>query len=90
MKEQELNYYILFETYTQGMALQKYLREAHISGRIAATPRSIQGELGCGMSILLKEEDVEAAKKVIEEKQAEYHDIVALPCQINPKRDRYC
>lgn len=90
MKDQELNYYILFQTYTDGMALQKLLREAHIPGRIAPTPRSIQGELGCGMSILLQEKDVEVAKACIEENQAVYHDIVSIPCQINPKRDKYC
>lgn len=90
MADQELNYYILFQTFTDGMALQKLLREAHIPGRIAPAPRSIQGELGCGMSILLKAADVEAARSCIEAHHATYHDIVALPCQIDPKRDRYC
>ena len=90
MKEANLNYYILFETYTQGMQLQQYLRAEKIPSRIAPTPRSIQGELGCGMSILLTEEHVGAARECIRKHQAVYHDMVSLPCQINPKRDRYC
>lgn len=90
METQELNYYILFKTFTDGMALQKLLRKAQILSRIAPTPRSIQGELGCGMSILLKEQDMAAARECIEKNHAAYHDIVSLPCQINPKRDIYC
>lgn len=91
MAEKELNYYILFETYTQGMQLQKYLREEGIPSRIAPAPRSIQGELGCGMAILLKtEEDMLAARACIEKHNAAYYDIAALPCQINPHRDIYC
>lgn len=88
---QELNYYILFETFTHGMALQEYLRADGVPSRISPAPRSIQGELGCGMSILLKTEaDKEAALACIQKHNATYYDIVALPCQINPKRDRYC
>lgn len=89
-KSSEINYYILFEDYTQGMILQKLLREEKIPSRIAPAPRAIQGELGCGMSILLKEEDVERAKACIEKNKAEYYGIVPLPCQINPHRDQYC
>lgn len=86
----KLNYYILFENHTQGMQLMKYLRAEKIPARIAPAPRSIQGELGCGMSILLKEEHVEAAKQCISRHHAVYYDIVSLPCQINPRRDQYC
>ncbi|SDB19472.1 DUF3343 domain-containing protein [Eubacterium oxidoreducens] len=90
MTEDTLNYYILFETYTQGMELQQMLRKEQIPSRIAPTPRSIQGELGCGMSILLKEEHLEDAKACIKKNKAEYYDLVGLKPQINPKRDRYC
>ncbi len=90
MESEELNYYILFETYTQGMELQTQLRREKVPSRIAPTPRCIQGELGCGMSILLKQEDVERAKACIEKYQSKYYDIVSLKPQINPRRDRYC
>ena len=87
---ERLNYYILFATYTQGMALKDLLTANRIPCRIAPAPRSIQGELGCGMSLLLQPEDIDAARDCIRIHQAEYYDIVALPCQINPKRNRFC
>lgn len=91
MAGQEMNYYILFETYTQGMALQKLLREENISSRISPAPRSIQGKLGCGMAILISDkEELEKAKDCIERHLAPYYAIRELPCQINPRRDRYC
>lgn len=86
----ELNYYILFANYTHGLALQELLKEEGIPSRIAPTPRSIQGELSCGMSLLVQEEHVERARDCIQRNQAAYHDIVSLPCQIQPRRDRFC
>lgn len=86
----EINYYILFANYTHGLLLQELLKKDGVSARIAPTPRSIQGELSCGMSLLLKEDQIEAAKASIEKHQAEYHDIVAMPCQIKPGRNRFC
>ncbi len=85
-----INYYILFENYTQGMLLQELLREEGISSRISPAPRSIQGELGCGMSLLIQPEDIDRVRECIEKHHAEYHDIAALPCQINPRRNRFC
>jgi len=77
-----INYYILFENYTQGMLLQELLREEHISSRISPAPRSIQGELGCGMSLLIQPEDIDRVRECIEKNHAEYHHIAALPSQI--------
>ena len=65
------------------MLLQELLREEHISSRISPAPRSIQRELGCGMSLLIQPEDIEQVRECIEKHHAEYHDIAALPCQIN-------
>ena len=86
----ELNYYILFANYTQGLALLDMLKEEGLNARIAPTPRSIQGELSCGMSLLVKEEHIEAIRAYLAESGAEYHSIVEMPCQIRPKRDRFC
>lgn len=89
-EKQRLNYYILFKTHTQGMQLREYLKADGVPCRIAPAPRCIQGELGCGISLLIDEEDIERAKAVIEKRKAEHHDIVSLPCQINPNRLRFC
>lgn len=86
----EYDYYILFENYTHGMAMNKLLREHKIPARISPAPRSLQGIVGCGMSILLKEKDIEPALECIKNSNAVYHSIEKLQCQIDPGRDRYC
>ena len=89
-EKKDIHYYILFKTYTQGMALHELLRGNGIRSRVAPAPRSIQGELGCGMSLLIMPEDIDAVRKCIEEHNAEYHDIVPLENQINPNRHKFC
>ena len=86
----ELNYYILFANYTQGLALLDMLKEEGLNARIVPTPRSIQGELSCGMSLLVKQEDIDAVRSYLERSDAEYHSIVEMPCQIRPNRNRFC
>lgn len=90
MASEELNYYILFANYTQGLALLDMLKEKGLNARIAPTPRSIQGELSCGMSLLVKQEDIDAVRSYLEGSDAEYHSIVEMPCQIRPNRNRFC
>lgn len=89
-KQPELNYYILFANYTHGLALQELLLKEGLKARIAPTPRSIQGELSCGMSLLVKQEDIEAVKECIERYKAEHHGIVAMENQIQPNRNKFC
>ena len=38
----------------------------------------------------IQPEDIETVRSCIEKNQAKYYDIVPLPCQINPKRNRFC
>ena len=89
-EKKEIHYYILFETYTQGMALHELLRGNGIRSRVAPAPRAIQGKLGCGMSLLILEEDIEAVRACIEEHKPDYYDIVPLENQINPNRHKFC
>ena len=88
--KKDLNYYILFENYTHGLALEKMLKEEGIPARIAPTPRSIQGELTCGMSLLVLEKDIESVRECIERRSPKYHSIVEMECQINPNRHVFC
>ena len=89
-EQKKLHYYVLFKTYTQGMMLHELLKKDGIKSRIAPAPRAIQGELGCGMSLLIMAEDIDAVRRCIEENNAEYHDIVPLENQINPNRHKFC
>ena len=87
---EEINYYILFVNYTHGLALQDLLKIEGLKARIAPTPRAIQGELSCGMSLLVLPEDIDAVRACIEKHNAPHHRIVPLPCQIRPGRGRFC
>lgn len=86
----EINYYILFANYTQGLALQDLLKSEGLKARIAPTPRAVQGELSCGMSLLVLPEDIDAIRECIARHNAPHHSIVPLPCQIRPGRGRFC
>lgn len=85
-----LKYYILFENYEQGLALHDVLDSDDIPNRIAPAPRAIQGELSCGMSLLIEPAHIEQVRLSIEKHQAEYHTIVPLEGQVKAKRDKYC
>ncbi len=89
-EKRKLNYYILFENYTHGLALDKILKEEGLKARIAPTPRSIQGKLSCGMSLLVQEEDIDSVRECIERRKARYYSIVEMECQINPNRNVFC
>ena len=86
----EINYYILFANYTQGLALHDLLKKEGLKARIAPTPRSVQGELSCGMSLLVLPEEIDAVRECIARHNAPHHSIVPLPCQIRPGRGRFC
>jgi len=83
-------YYVLFANYEQGMHAHSLLDGAGIENRIAPAPRAIQGELSCGMSLLLLPAQVEAARDCLTQNGAQYHAIVPLDGQLHARRDRYC
>lgn len=90
MVKNDLRWYILFANYEQGLALRDLLLKEGIKNRIAPAPRAIQGELSCGMSLLIEPAELEAAKACIQAHQAPHHAIVPLEGQIKARRDRYC
>ena len=85
-----LRYYILFANYEQGLALRDLLLKDGVPNRIAPAPRAIQGDLSCGMSLLIEPEHIEQARACIEAHHALYHRIASLEGQIQPHRDHYC
>ena len=87
---EEIHYYILFANYTQGLALHDLLKREGLKARIAPTPRSVQGELSCGMSLLVLPADIDAIRECIARHNAPHHSIVELPCQIRPGRGKFC
>ena len=61
-----------------------------VKNRIAPAPRAIQGELSCGMSLLIEDADMESALSCIVKNRGEYHSIVPLAGQMRSHRDKYC
>ena len=88
--DMSLRYYVLFANYEQGLALRDLLLQDGIPNRIAPAPRSIQGDLSCGMSLLIEPDHIEEARRCIEEHHAACHRIASLEGQIQSHRDRYC
>ncbi len=85
---EEQDYYVLFPNHTEGLKLYQYARGRGIPVRISPTPRLASA--CCGISLLVRAEDIEELQRCIPESEAEIDRIVALPRQINPHRDRYC
>ena len=83
-----IDYYILFQNHTDGMALYQYIRSHGANARICPVPRTASA--CCGMSLLVLEEDIEAVRRCVAESGITILDIVGLPRDINPHRDRYC
>ena len=90
MLNPDLRWYILFVNFEQGLALRDLLLKAGHKNRIAPAPRAIQGELSCGMSLLIEDADIEGVLGCIVKQKGEYHSIVPLMGQMRSHRDKYC
>lgn len=67
----ELDYYILFNTHTDGLLLEKRLKENNIKYTITPTPRQLSKS--CGIAIKYNLEDEDKIKAI-----AEKYDINVL------------
>ena len=90
MANSDIRWYILFLNYEQGLAMRDLLLKFDVKNRIAPAPRAIQGELSCGMSLLIEDADIESALDCIVKNRGEYHSIVPLAGQMRSHRDKYC
>ena len=84
----EIQHYGLFPNHDNGMRLHRELKALGVKAVIAPTPRV--ASKCCGISLLVKEEDLETVKQCIQEHDIEILDIAAIEKDINPNRDRYC
>ncbi len=84
----EIQHYVLFPNHDNGMRLHRELKALGVKAVIAPTPRV--ASKCCGISLLVKEEDLETVKQCIQEHDIEILDIAAIEKAINPNRDRYC
>lgn len=85
---QEIQHYILFPNHDNGMRLYKELKALGVKATIAPTPRV--ASTCCGISLLIKKEDIETIQSCIEEHKIEILKIAAIERDVNPHRDKYC
>ena len=84
----EVQHYVLFPNHDNGMRLYKKLKEEGVGAVIAHTPRS--ASKCCGISLLVREEDLDRVRRCVEEDRIEILDIAAVERDVDPGRDRYC
>ncbi len=60
---QQIRYYVLFPSHTEGMKMEKLLREEKVKYTIVPTPRELSD--CCGISIMYNKEDEEKIKKLM-------------------------
>ncbi len=58
-------YYVLFPNHTNGVRLSRILSRTGYKATIAPTPRELSSS--CGISLLIREEDIGDIKKIIEQ-----------------------
>jgi hypothetical protein len=62
---EEIRFYVLFPSHTEGMKLDSLLRKNGIKHTIVPTPRQLS--VSCGISIMYQAEDGERISRLIEE-----------------------
>lgn len=81
-------YYVLFENHENGLKLHKILKENNLYAQISPTPRTLSK--CCGISLIIKREDIDEVKTLVDESEVEILGIESVIKDINPNRDRYC
>jgi hypothetical protein len=81
-------HFILFHDHTTGMELYNRLKEKGINTTIAPTPRSISK--CCGISLLVKERDLDMIRCFIAENNIDILDIASIQNDRDIYRDKYC
>ena len=70
------------------MRLHRELKALGVKAVIAPTPRA--ASKCCGVSLMVREEDLESIKACVAEHGIEILKIAEIERDVNPRRDRYC
>lgn len=85
---QNIQHYVLFPNHDNGMRLYKELKNLGVRATIAPTPRT--ASKCCGISLMVRKEDLDIIRTCIKEHEIEILKIAAVERDINPRRDKYC
>lgn len=83
-----ISYYVLFPNHDNGMRLYREMKENGLKCTIAPTPR--EASKCCGISLLVKKEDLDQIRQIVKKKHIEILQIAEIKKDIDPNRDRYC
>ena len=84
----KMQHYVLFPNHDNAMRLHRELKALGVKAVIAPTPRAVSK--CCGVSLLVKEEDLGTIESCVKEQGIEILTIAEIERDVNPKRDRYC
>ena len=82
-----LHYYVLFQNHTDATAMYRSLKSKEVYAQISPTPRELS--VCCGVSLLVKGEDVERIREIAEAEQLAYISISGLNNEFDNTRHRY-
>ena len=82
----EIQHYVLFPNHDNAMRLNRELKALGVKTVIAPTPRA--ASKCCGVSLLVRKEDLETIKACVKEHGIEILKIADIERDVNPKRDR--
>ena len=82
-----LHYYILFQNHTDAMAMYRALKSNSLYVQISPTPRELS--VCCGVSLLVKGEDVSRIKEIASSGNLNYISIEGLNNTFDNTRHKY-
>lgn len=82
-----IKYFVLFPNHLNGIKLNQILRKEGIKSTIAPTPRELS--VCCGISLLIRKEDVKSVDQIIFREQIDILRIAPVEDKSDPKRDRF-
>ncbi|MBP3896120.1 MAG: DUF3343 domain-containing protein [Mogibacterium sp.] len=85
--EDYLHYYVLFQNHTDATAMYRSLKSKGVYAQISPTPRELS--VCCGVSLLVKGEDVDEIKRIAEEEHLGYLEISGLNNKFDNTRHKY-
>jgi hypothetical protein len=82
------SYYILFDSHEQAVKLHGQLKAAGLHSAISPTPR--QASVCCGVSLMVREGEMERVKTYLENHSCVYKSVERVEQEFNAHRDVYC
>jgi hypothetical protein len=83
-----VSYYILFDSHEQAVRLREELKAAGLRTAISPTPRA--ASVCCGVSLMVKESEIEQVRAYLAGHSCVYKSVVRVEQDLNARRDVYC